>query len=745
MAAETRSTSLRPFRIGVWVSASQGGSARSLPPDHLGINGLGGLLEGLLEAGPEDTVHVVLPPGDRDALGPVAGRSPRLGFDRPDRPHGLGDCLLAVRKRLDAVLTAARRLVGLIESFATRLEMGLITRLRTRGRLLLLGLPFLSVAALIFLVFYAAWQVAAAVLRTLDLPAPVMAWALRKLSWRWRFQALRSIVDRAECDVWLVPSLQSDFPFSPDVRCVLVVDGSPGHPAPKEAVGSIVRRAWTLVGYPHSRSTLYLVQTHAPHANPILPALEGGPDRARVVLPCRTWLEAGREWRKVLAEAALLPLPGSGLAGLFPPSPSHSHRRYRVRLFLPQVYLGGVWEALRILLAGLVEVNRRRQSFDLTLALPTSQPCVEQVESLDGLSVEWLTRQVFTREEAQPLLGALRGPAPEGDLLLLPWSPSATDADAWFALVDRLSPAVLPMRPLAVLVHDVIQRHVPEVFPPSLFVRFFPEIRASARAADRVMTTNPATRLDVIEEFGLDPACVRLVPVACEPHARFIGLAPQAVPVPDGFVLNITNISPHKGAELVLRAHALLKKARGEEAPPLVICGVDTDKISPSRPTPDHPSARHLRALVGQLGLCEGRDVWFLGYLRDEQLLDLFQRCSVVVNAARYDNGTYSLIEGHYFGKPTVCTRYPAAEALYERFEVPVRYFEMGNAEDLAEKIGQAVREPMLVGDNLNRVRERLADPRHGGLRYAEEVYDLLLELCRQGGRTPRESPVAAR
>src|SRR5206468_7272946 len=117
--------------------------------------------------------------------------------------------------------------------------------------------------------------------------------------------------------------------------------------------------------------------------------------------------------------------------------------------------------------------------------------------------------------------------------------------------------------------------------------------------------------------------------------------------------------------------HASLRRRHGDATPPLVICGVDTDQMSPSRPAPVNPSALRLRAVVGELGLREGRDVWFLGYLRDEQLLDLFRRCAVVVNAAKYDNGTYSLIEGRYFGKPTVCTRYPAAEALYERFEVP--------------------------------------------------------------------------
>ncbi|SRR5260370_936641 len=36
-----------------------------------------------------------------------------------------------------------------------------------------------------------------------------------------------------------------------------------------------------------------------------------------------------------------------------------------------------------------------------------------------------------------------------------------------------------------------------------------------------------------------------------------------------------------------------------------------------------------------------------------------WQMNSAAVNAATYDNGTFSLIEATYFGKPVICSRYP--------------------------------------------------------------------------------------
>jgi glycosyltransferase involved in cell wall biosynthesis len=76
-----------------------------------------------------------------------------------------------------------------------------------------------------------------------------------------------------------------------------------------------------------------------------------------------------------------------------------------------------------------------------------------------------------------------------------------------------------------------------------------------------------------------------------------------------------------------------------------------------------------------------------LGYVDDAQLLDLFTRCRVVVNAARYDNGTYSLIEATYFGKPTVCSDYPAAKNYTVATGVEPLYFPVEDAVALAEAV----------------------------------------------------------
>jgi glycosyltransferase involved in cell wall biosynthesis len=285
------------------------------------------------------------------------------------------------------------------------------------------------------------------------------------------------------------------------------------------------------------------------------------------------------------------------------------------------------------------------------------------------------------------------------------------------------------------MVYDMIQKYVPELFPAEFFVQAKKGMAPTARAARVLLATNEATLRDVAEEYQIAGERLALVPIPCEPHVRFGHLVPAPVPLPSKpFFLSIANAGAHKGAPTLLRALAHLKARLGKKAPMLVMCGCFTERLAPSFKGPlSETHWKMVRRLVLDLDLKEGNDVMFLGYVSDPQLMDLFQRGSGVVNAAKYDNGTFSLIEGHYFGRPVLSSAYPAAEALYRRFEVPVRYFPMDDDAALAALLEQTVNEPPFTDPAIARVRHRLADPQFSARRYAEQIYELLVRLAREG------------
>ncbi len=311
---------------------------------------------------------------------------------------------------------------------------------------------------------------------------------------------------------------------------------------------------------------------------------------------------------------------------------------------------------------------------------------------------------------------------------------AAWQADAWFSLVDRFPLPLLPARPLGILVHDVVQSRLPEIFDPVFFHNMAAGIIPTARSAEVIVSMTPQTRDDVIATYGVDPARLRLIPVACNPDWHFGQVTPRVVAhVREPFILNVTNCSLHKGADVLLSAYALLKHRLGSAAPLLVLCGFGTQGFSQTRAAGDGPPWQTIRRLVRNLGLVESRDVVFLGTVNDDQLRYLYEHCSVVVNAARYDNGCLCLAEGAYFARPAVSSRYPAAEFHAERFGYQAHFFPVGDAAGLAEALAGALKEPPARAEDIQRARARFQDPEFSFRRYGQRFYDLLIELAEKG------------
>jgi glycosyltransferase involved in cell wall biosynthesis len=471
----------------------------------------------------------------------------------------------------------------------------------------------------------------------------------------------------------------------------------------------------------------------------------------------RTWVDAAREWLAVFHEAVdidrwqkhgldrklLEPWPRVEKIAARP-----CDSRRGVFLFLQVAYAGGVWETTKELVRELVALNRERGRLELTLGVHEAQEDTHLLEGLGAdLRLERLRLNPIHRTEVVRMMGgvpAWLGRRPEHDFCFFSGAArAALRADAWLALVDRFPLPLLPARPYGVVVYDMIQRTVPEAFDPVFFRSMKEGMRPTLHAAERVLVTSPQTRDDVIAEYGLAPNRVVLAPLACNPQRRFGGLTPVPVRAARApFVLNTSNISRHKGIDVLLHGLARLKRQLGKDCPQLVVCGVGTQSFAArAAGLHDPPECAEVRRLVEQLGLEEGRDVVFLGFVRDAELLDLYQRCAAVVNAARYDNGSFLLTEGAYFGRRCVSSRYPAVEYLCQRFDVPVQFFTPGDAASLADTLGAALRQAPPEPAEVDRVRDRFLAPEFSVRRYAEHAYEVIVALAECADHPRRRRP----
>jgi glycosyltransferase involved in cell wall biosynthesis len=438
---------------------------------------------------------------------------------------------------------------------------------------------------------------------------------------------------------------------------------------------------------------------------------------------------------------------------LFKPWPVEAARSHgetsplSVFLFLQIAWGGGNWEHTRELVRALAELTDRDGRLRLSLGIHATQQGGWALPP--SVPVHRCHFNSLSRNEALRLGVEVRrrlADRPESSFCFLSGgADAALEADAWLALSDRFPLPLLPARPYGVVVHDMIHRHVPEALGPVFFRNLVQGMTPTIRHAERVIVTSPGTAQDVLEEYRLPSVRVELIPVACSPEVRFGRLPSGFVPLPRrDFILNVTNASPHKGADLVLRAYAKLRDQLGSATPLLVLCGIGTEYLAErhGQAGPRYWSA--CRELQRELGLREDRDVVFLGTVTDIELKDLYQRCQAVINAARHDNGTYCLIEAAWFGKEAVSTRYPGAEFLAERFSLPVRFVPLDDPQALAAALAEVLHSSPLQPEELMARRTALARPSLGVEAYAAALYRVLLELATQG-RSDRQWLVAPR
>lgn len=467
-------------------------------------------------------------------------------------------------------------------------------------------------------------------------------------------------------------------------------------------------------------------------------------------LRSRNWRQAGAEWLAIFKDAAALaarepaeqvaePRMVAKQAGASRVTAINSQASRRQVVVIQHVaYWGGVWQATKNLMHSLVHAATANGKLDVVLGvLPEQQGCEELLRELPQLRIARMTPIIATRERLLAALGS-QATLPPGDLLeqfvfFTGENGVLLESDAWLAVVDRFSAPLAPIRPYSVLIHDMIQRHVPEPFDNPEWHRMVEMgMCPTARHADVVLTTTPRTAEDVMAEYGIAEDKIQVIPLAHDPVARFTGLSSKAVAgIRRPLILNVANAAPHKGAEVLLRGFAKLKQRPAWNDWQLAICGWATDSFSKQCPNPIREAhIDFIRDLVDELGLQEGRDVAFLGYIDDSQLKYLFEMSNIVVNAARFDNGSFSMVEGAWFGKPVVCSRYPAAEYVDERFGIGSHFFEVNQPESAAEAFEQARKQLTRDGYHLPNRSEHVVRDEVRLQRFGERLCDALIELA---------------
>jgi glycosyltransferase involved in cell wall biosynthesis len=257
-------------------------------------------------------------------------------------------------------------------------------------------------------------------------------------------------------------------------------------------------------------------------------------------------------------------------------------------------------------------------------------------ESLDArpasdLRVEW----VFG-PPALPRLGRLTS---LGNLTLdMLWLHVLLPLTAWRRRADVLhapvnwGPWFSPCRTV-VTIHDLAWERVPDAFPENFrrYARIF--ARRSVRKATRVIAVSESTAQDLRELYGVSPERIRVVPNGVHPDTR--------PPLPrEPLVLSVGIREPRKRIGVLVEGHARYWEAAPSTPPPcrLVVVG--------------GPGGDEERVQAAAGPGCEVR-----GFIRREELLDLYRRATLLVYPSAYEGFGLPVVEAMAAGCPVLCAR----------------------------------------------------------------------------------------
>jgi glycosyltransferase involved in cell wall biosynthesis len=222
-----------------------------------------------------------------------------------------------------------------------------------------------------------------------------------------------------------------------------------------------------------------------------------------------------------------------------------------------------------------------------------------------------------------------------------------TRSSVFFRMAGEDAPLRVPAgRPVVALVHDN-GRHL---FPVEYGIGRPDRVRRDARRALRrfqlVVTVSHAVQRELIEELGVAPEKIVVVPNAVGERGG-AERRPAALR-DDDFVLVVNPGGGNKNWRLALDGYARFADSRnGAGAPRLVLAG---DLAS------EEPRVR--AALRAHAGLESRVDT--LGYVGDDELRWLYRHARVLVAPSRYEGFGVPLLEAMAAGLPVVASAIPA-------------------------------------------------------------------------------------
>ena len=361
----------------------------------------------------------------------------------------------------------------------------------------------------------------------------------------------------------------------------------------------------------------------------------------------------------------------------------------KIAIIIPQPYTGGVLDfSVRLALAIQQGANDKGDHVEIVV-YHMEHECYREQDYFRQLhqagirvaSYHWSYKQKEWFQNFASLKKIDRDVFPQQANVLEDGVSNLKDFDYCIYTSDRIPTPCFSLKKHAVVVHDVIQRYIPEMFDLEYEIKR----QNNTRQADHVLVTTPYMRDAAINYIGLPESKVVEIPPLYEYVAPIAAVNNENSG--HAYFLWATNCSIHKNHKRALKALSEYYAKGGTLK--CYITGAMTHLLSPHYTNFQEASSEYTESIRNIIKNNRDlkRNIVIKGEMEKTSYLKCLAGAKFIFHPGYADNGNGACVEALQLGVPVISASYPAMDYMNERLHAGMMMFDPMDSSDIAQKL----------------------------------------------------------
>lgn len=362
-------------------------------------------------------------------------------------------------------------------------------------------------------------------------------------------------------------------------------------------------------------------------------------------------------------------------------------KRKKIGVILPGQYTGGILDyTIRFLSCLQRGINENKSNVELVFGYIDHDNFKDKdyFKKIRALNISirpfcWKETKEDYAKNYLNLKGIESGYDIEKNCIMFDGIQNFSDCDYLIFMADRGFPNKLFMnKPYSVVVHDYIQRYLPE-FMGDYFEK---EILMFQRNADKVIVTSRPTYMDAVNYGGIPKEKLILTPLMFDKISKESINKKKNFDEKEYFIWP-TNISRHKNHKVALNAINEYYLKGGTLK--CIVTGADTEKLDSEEDVNilNNNYLEEVRNMISKNKILK-TNIIFMGNLEKQEYLDILSKSKFIIHPGFADNGNGAAVDAAFLGVSTISSDYPAMRYIDDTMKLNFRFYETFNYEELA-------------------------------------------------------------